>query len=184
MQTLSKPPRAPVHPVEDTYFGQTLIDPYRWMENFKDEEYQAWLRAQSDYTRQFCDQLPLRESFLTRLLEVSDTGLEIRDITCRGKRYFYLKRSPGENEARLYYRNGLTGAEHLLVNPEARSSPEVHVSLSAYSVSPNGHYVSYLLSPGGGEYGDICVMRVDTAEELPDRVPNSRWMAGDRKSVV
>jgi prolyl oligopeptidase len=27
-----KPPVAPVRPVTDTYFGTTVVDPYRWME--------------------------------------------------------------------------------------------------------------------------------------------------------
>ena len=49
------PPRAPVRPVADTYFGQTVIDPYRWMEEAKSAELAAWMKAQSDYTRAVLD---------------------------------------------------------------------------------------------------------------------------------
>ena len=29
----AKPSTAPIRPVQDTYFGQTMIDPYRWLED-------------------------------------------------------------------------------------------------------------------------------------------------------
>ena len=38
--TLTKPPAARTEVVHDTYFGETVDDPYRWMENDKDP---AWL---------------------------------------------------------------------------------------------------------------------------------------------
>src|SRR5262249_11902070 len=36
--------------VEDTYFGKTYKDPYRWLENMKDKEVEAWFKAQADLT--------------------------------------------------------------------------------------------------------------------------------------
>ena len=33
-----KPPVARVAPVQDVYFGETLVDRYRWMENSKDPD--------------------------------------------------------------------------------------------------------------------------------------------------
>src|SRR4030095_8388055 len=44
------PPVAPIKPVTDTYFGVTVTDPYRYMENMKDPEVAAWMKAQADYT--------------------------------------------------------------------------------------------------------------------------------------
>jgi prolyl oligopeptidase len=34
----TQPPVAPVRTVTDTYFGTTVADPYRYMENMKDPE--------------------------------------------------------------------------------------------------------------------------------------------------
>ena len=41
------PPVAPIKPVTDTYFGVTVVDPYRYMENMKDPEVAAWTKARS-----------------------------------------------------------------------------------------------------------------------------------------
>ena len=51
-------PVARVEVVNDTYFGETLSDPYRWMENSKDPDWLPFLKAQNDHTRAIIDALP------------------------------------------------------------------------------------------------------------------------------
>ena len=34
----------------DTYFGTTYKDPYRWLENLKDKEVEAWFNGQAEMT--------------------------------------------------------------------------------------------------------------------------------------
>src|SRR5271170_3625737 len=43
------PPVAPVKPVTDTYFGTTVVDPYRWMETSTDELL-VYMKAQNAVT--------------------------------------------------------------------------------------------------------------------------------------
>jgi hypothetical protein len=50
------PPKAEAREVKDTYFGTTISDSYRWMENLKSEEVQNWIKAQADYSRGNSDQ--------------------------------------------------------------------------------------------------------------------------------
>src|SRR4029453_3403569 len=52
------PPVAPVKPVTDTYFGVTVTDPYRYMENMKDPDVAAWVKAQADYTHALLSKIP------------------------------------------------------------------------------------------------------------------------------
>ena len=56
----TRPPVAKVNVVKDTYFGETLSDPYRWMENDKDPDWLPFLKGQNDYARSVLDTLPLR----------------------------------------------------------------------------------------------------------------------------
>ena len=52
------PPVAPVRPVVEDYFGTKLADPYRYMENLKDPEVQAWIKGQADCTAALLAKIP------------------------------------------------------------------------------------------------------------------------------
>src|SRR5215831_10078544 len=44
----------------DTYFGRTYKDPYRWLENLKDKEVEAWFKAQAESTDKLLAKIPGR----------------------------------------------------------------------------------------------------------------------------
>jgi prolyl oligopeptidase len=60
-------PVARVEVVKDTYFGETVSDPYRWMENSKDPAWLPFLKGQNDHTRAIIDALPGRAALLKRI---------------------------------------------------------------------------------------------------------------------
>lgn len=183
-----KPPTALIREVTDDYFGQKIVDPYRWMEDGKSTELANWMKAQNDYTRAFLDKLPARQAILKRLNELSDTGVNVGGIKRAGNLYFYYRLAPGENNRKLYVREGFGGAEKLLVDPDKLSENGKSSSIADYSVSPDGKFVSYLISPGGAEYGDIRIMDVASGRETGDRIEATRWDAGawlpDNRSFV
>src|ERR1700741_3367219 len=51
-------PTARVAVVTDTYFGETLRDPYRWMENDQDPDWLPFLRGQNAHARGVLDGIP------------------------------------------------------------------------------------------------------------------------------
>src|SRR6185437_17014780 len=61
------PPVAPARPVTDTYFGTPVVDNYRYMENLKDPEVQAWMKAQDDFTRRALAAIPGRDALAKRV---------------------------------------------------------------------------------------------------------------------
>jgi len=78
------PPVAPVREVSDTYFGQTIVDPYRWMEEGS-PELTAWMKGQADFTRGALDARPERAALLARLKELDNAGPRVRTPARRGK---------------------------------------------------------------------------------------------------
>src|SRR5258708_17523191 len=54
----------------DTVFDTKLPDPYRWLENEKSDEVQAWMKAQDDYARGELSKLPARSELATRLAKL------------------------------------------------------------------------------------------------------------------
>src|SRR4029077_78780 len=64
-------PVARVEVVKDTYFGETVSDPYRWMENSKDPDWLPFLKGQNDHTTAIIDALPGRAALLKRIEQLS-----------------------------------------------------------------------------------------------------------------
>ena len=116
------PPKAAVHEVTDTDFGQSVVDPYRWMEDAKSAETAAWMKAQADYSRAYLDRLPMRAQLLKRFEELSETGVRVSGVQRAGNLYFYYRQAPGENDRRLYVRDGFKGAERSLIDHDKLSS--------------------------------------------------------------
>src|SRR5208283_2797116 len=70
-QLAASPTRAqwnypPTRTVEaaDTYFGKTYKDPYRWLENLKDKEVEAWFKEQAALTQNTLAKIPGRKALV------------------------------------------------------------------------------------------------------------------------
>jgi prolyl oligopeptidase len=180
------PPVAPLRPVTDTYFGTAVVDNYRYMENLDDPEVQAWMKAQAEYTRATLDRLPGRAALLQRIHALSNTDLSRRGLIRRGERYFYRVFEPGAQQPKFYYRDGLQGQEHLLLDPSTLGAgTTTHYALDFYTPSWDGHYVAYGLSAGGSENSVLHVLEVAsgrTLDEAIDRSSNSvvAWRPDNR----
>ena len=173
-----KPPKAFVREVTDTYFNTKIVDPYRWMEDLESAETVEWMKSQNDYARRFLNRLPLKETFLKRLNELGNANVNISGVRRIGNKYFYFKLAPGENDRKLYVREGLSGAEKLLVDPEKLSSEGKRYSISDYNVSKDGKYVSYTIAAGGSELGELRVLEVATGRDMGERIDRARLGAG------
>src|SRR5664279_232874 len=69
-----KPPTAAVKTVNDTFFGTTVSDPYRYMEDLKDPEVAAWMKAQADYTNATLGRIPQRDLLLKEVTTYGDAA--------------------------------------------------------------------------------------------------------------
>jgi prolyl oligopeptidase len=168
---LDAPPTAPVRPVTETYFGTPVTDNYRYLENLQDPEVQKWMHAQADYTRAVLDGLPGRSALLDRIHALSNSDPRRGGFERVGQRYFYLFIEPGVQQPKLYYRDGLKGDEHLLLDPsELGKGSKTHYALDFYTSSRDGRYIAYGISAGGSEDSVLHVMEVATGKVLEDEI--------------
>jgi len=170
------PPRAEVRAVTDVYFGTSVTDPYRWMED-KGPELDAWMKAQAAYAKARLEALPERAALLKRIDELSESVAEVSTARREGKAIFYYKLAPGQNERQLYMRASPAAPERLLVDPATLDKDGVHYSVMSYSVSDDGRHLAYMVVPGGSELGEIRVMEVATRRDLGERIDRIRWPA-------
>ena len=151
-RSIPPPPVAPVRPVTDTYFGQQVVDPYRYLEDQKSPEVIAFMRGQADYTRAVLDSIPGRKAFaaeMSRYMNAEEAA--ITDVKVGGPYLFYRKRKRGENQASLYVRSASGGPGRMLLDLPKLSTATSHVSLDGYTPSDDGKFVTADLSPGGSE---------------------------------
>ena len=155
------PPVAPELPVTDDYFGTPVTDNYRYFEDQTNPQVQAWMKGQADYARALLDSLPGRRALLKRVTAIDRTLVEVFAVQQRGERYFYQKRQPEDQIAKLYYRDGLKGVEHLLLDPDKLGTAKAHAALDFYTPSWDGQLLAYGVSLGGSE--DSVLHMLDVA---------------------
>jgi len=187
----AEPPKAPVRPVAEEYFGTKVTDPYRYMENLQDVEVQSWFKAEDDYTRSVLAKIPGRQHLLERIKQLDQSApAKVADVQrFQGDRYYYRKLLAGEEISKLYERLGLTGEEKLLLDPgKLSSAPGTHYSLDYFSPSLDGRYVAYGISLSGSEDSVIHVLDTSTGRETAETIDRSwygfpSWMP-DQKSFL
>ncbi|MEO6967329.1 MAG: prolyl oligopeptidase family serine peptidase [Rhodanobacteraceae bacterium] len=181
------PPQAPVRPITDDYFGTKVVDNYRWMENLKDPEMQRWMKAQADYTRATFDSMPGRPALEKRAAQLAMSQPAIvGGLQVISGRYYSLRTPAGVQSAKLYVREGVKGADRLLIDPEKLSTdPKSHLSIHDYRPSPDGRYIAYQLAAGGSEETVLHILDVQAGKDLPetaDRADGGPHWRADSKS--
>lgn len=165
MAALPAPPVAKRVPVTDTYYGTTVVDPYRWMEAMGPDVL-AYLKANNERTRRVLDAIPGRATLVTRLRTLADTTVVSSGVVSRHGTYFYEKTPTGANSAKLYVRKDASSPERVLVDPDAMPGPRQ--AISYWVPSNDGAHVAIGLSAGGSENAIVHVVDVATGTMLPD----------------
>ena len=166
------PPVARIDVVHDTYFGETLSDPYRWMENDKDPEWLSYLKGQNDHTRAQLDALPTRAGLLKRIQQLSGDTVSTSHVQRAGGLTFFQQRPLGADNYKLFVQQA--GRNRVLVDPTAMSDAKSHVSLDWWRASRDGKYVVYGLSKDGSEDSMLQILEVADGKALPEQIPNTQ----------
>jgi prolyl oligopeptidase len=104
----------------DTYFGEQVADPYRWLENDTAKETAEWVKAQNDITFGFLEKIPYRETVKKRLEQVYNyerLGAPFKE----GEWYYYYKNDGLQNHSVLYRKKGETGTPEVFLDPNTFS---------------------------------------------------------------
>jgi len=184
LRAQSGPPSTERHDVTETFFGQSVTDPYRWLEDWHEGKAADWLKAQDTYTRSALAGIPGREKFLARVKALDTASTRVRNAQIWGGKLFYLKADPGADNVKLYVKEEGSG-ERLLLDPELLTKDGVHSSIDYFQPSFDGGLVAYGISPGGSENSVLHVLQTATGKALPDAIDRARfgavsWLPGNK----
>ncbi len=161
-------PETRMDSVTDTYFGEVVADPYRWLEDDRSAETEAWVKAQNLVTYGYLEQIPFRGALKNRLTELMDYPKYGSPSKVAGKYYFY-KNDGLQNQSVLYELDSLTAEPKVLLDPN-KLSDDGTVALSGLSFSKDGKYMAYSIARSGSDWNEINVMEVATRQLLSDKI--------------
>lgn len=158
--------------VAETLFGETIADPYRWLENDVrvDPEVADWVERENDVTRRYLETLPQRDWFRQKIRSLFDYerfGLPVK----AGGHYFYARNSGLQNQPQLFVRKGLQGKPRLLIDPNGWADDDA-TALDAWKPSDDGKYLLYSVQDGGSDWRTLRVLDVKAGTPLDDEI---RW---------
>jgi prolyl oligopeptidase len=183
----TSPAAAPTRAASESYFGTTVTDSYRYMEDLSAPEVRQWAHAQADFARATLDAIPGRAALLARIRELeSSVQARVTEVKLSaGDLVFLQERGAGDEQSKLVVRKGMKGADRVLVDPQALAKaggkPQ---AIEFFEPSHDGRFVAYGLSAGGSEQTVIHLLDVASGKELMapiDRAQYSdaQWAADD-----
>ena len=155
--------------VYDVFYGDTVEDPYRWMENDTSAEVASWVREENALTRSYLDAIPFRAALKERLTDLYNYEKAGAPMKRNGKYYFF--RNDGlQNQSVLYRADSLSDRKGTVLLDPNTFSDEGTVALTGIYFSKDGKYMAYTISRNGSDWSEIFVMDPATGEMLPDHI--------------
>jgi prolyl oligopeptidase len=174
------PPPMPAQNVPDVHWGVTVDDPYRFLEQVKDPAVMSWMKGQAEATDSILKRIPGRSTIVAALKEKESVGGTVISSIYRTKnnRWFYLKRSQGQSQAKLVWRDGVNGEEKLLVDPEqiSKEMGKPH-AVQSFHPSPDGKLLAYGMHASGAEIGNMYVIDVASGQAVLPPIDRVRFAA-------
>lgn len=149
--------------VVDTYFETNVADPYRWLEDDRSAETEAWVKAQNEITFGYLANIPMRAKIKDRLTALWNYERSSAPFT-EGK-YTYFYRNNGLQNQSVLYRTDAEGNTEVFLDPN-QFSADGTTSLADISFSRDGSIAAYAISEGGSDWRKIIVIDVETKQQL------------------
>jgi prolyl oligopeptidase len=165
-------PDTPSHDITDVLHGETIADPYRWLEDSDSAQTREWTDRQNALTQAYLAGIPVRDRIRRRLETLLAIGVLGVPAPARG-RYFYLRRDGSQNQPVLYWRRGVEGEDRVAVDPNALNQAGT-TALDWYYPSEDGQLLAYGLSENGSEESVLHVLEVETGRQLSDQISRMR----------
>ena len=174
-QTASVPqsPETPKHPVTDEYFGVSVTDDYRRLENWDHPAVKQWSAAENARTREYLDHLPVRAAIKDRLKQLIAGGsASYFNLQFRAGMLFAEKYQPPQQQPILVVLRSADdpASARVIFDPNAASA-KGSLAVDFFVPSFGGKYVAAALSKNGSEDAAAHIFEVATGKELADVVP-------------
>lgn len=157
---------------KDTFFGTTVNDPYRWLEDDRSEATAEWVKEQNKVTEDYLSKIPYRTSIKDRLTELWNYEKFSAPFNEGGYTYFY-KNDGLQNQFVLYRQKG-NGKPEVFLDPNTFSKDGT-TSLAGISFTKDGSHCAYMISEGGSDWSKMIVLDARTKKQVGDTLQNIKF---------
>ena len=156
----------------DTYFGTEVKDPYRWLEDDRSTETEAWVTKQNKTTFGYLDSIPFREDLKNRLEKL--WNYEKLGSPFKEGDYTYFYKNNGLQNQYVVYRKKGDSEEEVFLDPNTFSK-DATTSLAGLSFTKDGSLAGYLISEGGSDWRKAIVINTKTKEQVEDTLVDIKF---------
>ncbi|WP_304156224.1 prolyl oligopeptidase family serine peptidase [Mesonia mobilis] len=159
----------------NTYFGTEVKDPYRWLEDDRSEETEAWVKSENKVTFDYLNQIPYRDSLKQRLSKL--WNYEKVSAPYKEGDYTYFSKNNGlQNQYVIYrYKTGEDPSTAEVFLDPNKFSEDGTTSLGGMSFSEDGKTLAYAISEGGSDWRKVIVMNAETKEITEDTLVDIKF---------
>ncbi|AZJ34525.1 prolyl oligopeptidase family protein [Tenacibaculum singaporense] len=165
-------PETTKKPVVDEYFGTKVTDNYRWLEDDRSTETEAWVKAENEVTFDYLDKIPYREQLKDRLSEL--WNYEKVGTPFKEGDYTYFYKNNGLQNQYVLYRKDKEGKEEVFLDPNTFAEDGT-TSLGSVSFTKDGKTVAYTISEGGSDWRKVIIMDAETKEIKEDTLVDVKF---------
>jgi len=157
----------------DTYFDIVVNDPFRWLEDDRSTETEAWVKEQNKVTYGYLDQIPFRSALKKRLEKL--WNYEKLGSPFKEGAYTYFSKNDGlQNQSVIYRKKGDDADAETFLDPNTFSDDGT-TSLAGLSFSKDGSLAAYSLSEGGSDWRKVIVMNAASKEIIEDTLVDIKF---------
>ncbi len=157
----------------DTYFGTKVQDPYRWLEDDRSTETEAWVKEQNKVTYSYLEQIPYRDQIKKRMTELWNYE-KISAPFKVGKNTFYYKNDGLQNQSVLF-KKGMKGKNDMVFLDPNTFSKDGSTSLAGVQFTKDGKLVAYSISEGGSDWRKVIIMDVESKKRIGDTIVDVKF---------
>ena len=157
---------------QDSFHGEAVGDPYRWLEADTAEDVKGWVKTQNDVTFSYLEKIPYREAIRKRLEELWDYEKYSAPFREGGTTYFF--KNNGLQNHSVLYRQKENGEAEVFLDPNTFSADGT-TSLAGIDFSKDGNLAAYQISEGGSDWRKVMVMDVRTRQLIGDTLRDVKF---------
>ncbi|WP_374165958.1 prolyl oligopeptidase family protein [Arcticibacter sp. MXS-1] len=156
----------------DTYFGTSVADPYRWLENDVAPDTKAWVAEQNKVTQSYLSQIPYRAKIKGKLEKL--WNYERYSAPFREGEYIYFMKNDGLQNQSVLYRQKEGGEPEVFLDPNKFSSDGT-TSLAGIEFTKDGSLTAYQISEGGSDWRKVIVIRTSDKGVIGDTLTDVKF---------